>query len=56
MKSFKTTAFILSAKQIGCINKNDKTKALIFDSYFDPYRGVIVSVKVDTGTIKIKDK
>ena len=25
-------------------------------SYFDPYRGVIVSVKVDTGKIKVKDK
>ena len=38
------------------VNNNDKTKALIFDSYFDPYRGVILSVKVDTGTIKVKDK
>lgn len=38
------------------INEKDKTKALIFDSYFDPYRGVILSVKVDTGTIKVKDK
>ena len=38
------------------INNNDKTKALIFDSFFDPYRGVIVSVKVDTGKIKVKDK
>ena len=38
------------------INNEDKTRALIFDSYFDPYRGVIVSVKVDTGKIKLKDK
>ena len=38
------------------IDKDDLTRALIFDSYFDPYRGVIVSVKVDTGTIKVKDK
>ena len=38
------------------IDKNDKTRALIFDSYFDPYRGVIISVKVDTGSIKVKDK
>ncbi|MBQ3021244.1 MAG: translation elongation factor 4 [Bacilli bacterium] len=38
------------------IDNEDKTKALIFDSYFDPYRGVILSVKVDTGTIKVKDK
>ena len=38
--------------------KNDKapTKALIFDSYFDPYRGVILSVNVKQGTIKLKDK
>ncbi len=38
------------------IDEKAKTKALIFDSYFDPYRGVILSVKVDTGTIKVKDK
>jgi len=38
------------------IDNEEKTKALIFDSYFDPYRGVIVSVKVDTGKIKLKDK
>ena len=31
-------------------------QALIFDSYFDSYRGVIVSVKVDAGKIKIKDR
>ncbi len=35
---------------------NDPTKALIFDSYFDPYRGVIISVKVESGTISLKDK
>ena len=38
------------------IDEKAKTKALIFDSYFDPYRGVILSVRVDTGTIKVKDK
>ena len=38
------------------IDNEDKTRALIFDSYFDPYRGVIISVKVDTGKIKVKDK
>ena len=38
------------------IDEKDKTRALIFDSYFDPYRGVIISVKVDTGKIKVKDK
>ena len=45
-------------ERIPAPNTNDleKTKALIFDSYFDPYRGVILSVKVDKGTIKVKDK
>ena len=38
------------------VNNEDKTRALIFDSYFDSYRGVIVSVKVDAGKIKIKDR
>ena len=38
-------------------NVNDnKTRALIFDSYFDPYRGVILSVNVKEGKIKVKDK
>lgn len=38
------------------ININAKTRALIFDSYFDPYRGVILLVKVIDGSIKVKDK
>ena len=38
------------------VNNEDKTRALIFDSYFDSYRGVIVSVKVDAGKIKVKDR
>ncbi len=32
------------------------TKALIFDSYYDPYRGVIVYFRVISGRISIKDK
>lgn len=37
------------------INVEDKTRALIFDSYFDPYRGVVLLVKVVDGKIKIGD-
>ena len=36
-------------------NYGDKTKALFFDSYFDPYRGVIASVCVKAGKIKLGD-
>ena len=32
------------------------TKALIFDSYYDPYRGVIVYFRVIAGSINKKDK
>ena len=31
------------------------TRALVFDSYFDPYRGVILLVKVVEGEIKVSD-
>lgn len=31
------------------------TKALIFDSYFDSYRGIIISIRVVSGSIKPKD-
>jgi len=31
---------------------NDRLKALIFDSYFDQYRGVVVYVKIVSGVIK----
>jgi GTP-binding protein LepA len=31
-------------------------QALIFDSWFDPYRGVVVLARIMEGTIKVKDK
>lgn len=38
------------------INADKKTRALIFDSRFDAYRGVIALVKVVDGSLKVKDK
>ena len=35
--------------------ESNETKAMIFDSYFDPYRGVIASVRVFSGEITKKD-
>ena len=37
-------------------DKNNPLKALIFDSYFDSYLGVIALVRVFDGTIKVNDK
>ena len=38
------------------VNMDKPTRALIFDSYFDSYRGVILLVKIVDGKIKVGDK
>ena len=37
-------------------NPNSNLKALVFDSYFDPYKGVVALIRIKEGTLKIKDK
>ena len=37
------------------IDNNANTRALIFDSFFDPYKGVVALVKVVDGKIAVKD-
>jgi GTP-binding protein LepA len=36
--------------------RNNKLQALIFDSWFDPYQGVVLLVRVFEGSIKLRDK
>ena len=35
---------------------SDKLRALIFDSYFDPYKGVVILIRIMDGTVKVGDK
>lgn len=37
-------------------NEKDPLQALIFDSYFDSYRGVVVLARLKSGTISVGDK
>ena len=37
-------------------NKKDNLQALIFDSYFDAYRGIITSIRIVNGCVKVGDK
>ena len=36
-------------------NNNDKLQALIFDSYYDPYRGIVTLIRVKNGRVKVGD-
>lgn len=38
------------------VDNNKPTRALIYDSYFDNYKGVVLLIKVVDGIIKVKDK
>lgn len=37
-------------------NENDKTKCLIFDSYYDNYKGAVAYVRVVDGKVKVGDE
>lgn len=37
-------------------SNSDKLRALIFDSYFDPYKGVIILIRVMDGKVKVGDE
>lgn len=52
----KLIAEIIKRVPAPTIPDTKETRALIFDSRFDAYRGVIALVKVESGTLKIGDK
>ena len=37
-------------------SENNDLRALIFDSYFDPYKGVVILVRIFDGELKVGDK
>ena len=37
-------------------DKNDTLQALIFDSYFDSYRGIVTLIRIFNGSVKVGDK
>ena len=37
-------------------NKNSELQALIFDSYFDSYKGIVTLIRVVNGSVKVGDK
>ena len=37
-------------------SNSDKLRALIFDSYFDPYKGVVILIRVMDGKVKVGDR
>ena len=37
-------------------SSDDKLRALIFDSYFDPYKGAVMLIRVKDGTVRIGDR
>ncbi len=37
-------------------NVNDKLQALIFDSYFDAYRGIVTLIRIVNGKVRVGDK
>ena len=46
----------LNGEQLGYSKDKSKLQALIFDSYFDSYRGIVTSIRVVNGKLKVKDK